>query len=280
MRYSASRRAFARPMALVAVSGLIGTQISPTCLPSSLLNSEPVVENQTGRELTSEELAQIIASGQSGVNVVLLSPLPGPAGPQGPVGPAGLSAFVGEVRMFAGRKDRLPPGWLLCDGQELSRTDYPALFDTLGDTYGPGDGTTTFNLPNYVDRSPMGAGIADAAGAPLTTVDDANGRRYGGKAAHTLTLAQMPAHAHDISHTHDLVAGPLLRGVLHHFRRAVATRYSVLRRPGAAIPAGSIVLITASISNNRHWQAPLSFHQGGAPCPLPSSNACSCSSMP
>lgn len=208
MRYSASRRAFARPMALVAVSGLIGAPISPTCLPSSLLNSEPVVENQTGRELTSEELAQIIASGQSGVNVVLLSPLPGPAGPQGPVGPAGLSAFVGEVRMFAGRKDRLPPGWLLCDGQQLSRTDYPVLFDTLGDTYGPGDGTTTFNLPNYVDRSPMGAGIADAAGAPLTTVDDANGRRYGGKAAHTLTLAQMPAHAHDISHTHDLVAGP------------------------------------------------------------------------
>ena len=40
-------------------------------------------------------------------------------------------------------------GWLLCDGQEVSRTDYADLFEIIGTTFGSGDGTTTFNVPNY-----------------------------------------------------------------------------------------------------------------------------------
>lgn len=41
-----------------------------------------------------------------------------------------------------------PPGWLLGDGRAVSRTAYGHLFSLVGTTYGPGDGSTTFNLPN------------------------------------------------------------------------------------------------------------------------------------
>ena len=40
-------------------------------------------------------------------------------------------------------------GWILCDGRAVSRTDYSDLFEAIGTQYGEGDGTTTFNVPNY-----------------------------------------------------------------------------------------------------------------------------------
>ena len=51
-----------------------------------------------------------------------------------------------------------PSGWLLCNGGAVSRTTYSALFAVIGTTFGSGDGSTTFNLPDYRDRMPIGAG--------------------------------------------------------------------------------------------------------------------------
>ena len=62
----------------------------------------------------------------------------------------------GAVIPFAG--STAPQGYLLCDGREVSRTDYPYLFDAIGTTYGEGDGNTTFNLPNLQDKFIEGAG--------------------------------------------------------------------------------------------------------------------------
>ena len=62
-----------------------------------------------------------------------------------------------------------PDGYLLCNGAAVSRTTYKALFDTIGTTYGTGDGSTTFNLPNLTDRFIQGSGTAGtvkAAGLP------------------------------------------------------------------------------------------------------------------
>ena len=51
-----------------------------------------------------------------------------------------------------------PKGWRFCDGSVLSRTDFSKLFAVIGTTYGEGNGSTTFNLPDFRDRFPVGAG--------------------------------------------------------------------------------------------------------------------------
>lgn len=53
---------------------------------------------------------------------------------------------IGTVNAFAGAN--IPPGWLLCDGSEISRADYSSLFKVIGTIWGEGDGSTTFNLPD------------------------------------------------------------------------------------------------------------------------------------
>lgn len=64
------------------------------------------------------------------------------------------STFIGEIRMFTG--DVAPAMWMLCQGQEVSRTTYPELWSVQGAKWGGGDGSTTFNLPDYRDRAPVG----------------------------------------------------------------------------------------------------------------------------
>lgn len=49
-----------------------------------------------------------------------------------------------------------PTGYLLCDGTAVSRTTYAGLYAVIGTTYGTGDGTTTFNLPNMKGKVPVG----------------------------------------------------------------------------------------------------------------------------
>ena len=80
--------------------------------------------------------------------------------------------LVGSIAAFAGSS--LPSGWLLCNGSAISRETYSALFSAVGTTYGSGDGSTTFNLPNLVDKFIEGAttsGTAKAAGLPNITGD-------------------------------------------------------------------------------------------------------------
>lgn len=77
---------------------------------------------------------------------------------------------TGCVQAFAGATT--PQGWLLCDGSAVSRTDYADLYAVIGDTYGSGDGSTTFNLPNLVDKFVEGSatsGTVKSAGLPNIT---------------------------------------------------------------------------------------------------------------
>lgn len=63
-----------------------------------------------------------------------------------------LSAVIppGTLIHYAGRK--VPSGWIICNGANASRTDYPALFAAIGTIYGTGDGSTTFGLPDLNDH--------------------------------------------------------------------------------------------------------------------------------
>ena len=71
----------------------------------------------------------------------------------------------GAVIPFAG--STAPQGYLLCDGREVSWTDYPYLFSVIGTTYGEGDGNTTFNLPNLKDKFIEGSGT-NAVGTEMS----------------------------------------------------------------------------------------------------------------
>lgn len=116
--------------------------------------------------------------------------------------------LTGVMLPFAGAT--APNGWLLCYGQAVSRTTYAKLFAVIGTTFGTGDGSTTFNLPDL--RGRVAAGKDNMGGTPanrLTTagssVDGTSIGATGGSQAHTLTTAQMPAHAHtasDSGHAH------------------------------------------------------------------------------
>lgn len=106
-----------------------------------------------------------------------------------------LNAYlpVGSIVMTAGAV--APAGWLICDGSAVPRTgQYAALFNLIGTTYGVGDNTTTFNLPNLVGRFPVGKS-ADAEFVSLGL--------SGGAKSVTLTEAQIPSHKHQVpTHTH------------------------------------------------------------------------------
>ena len=63
---------------------------------------------------------------------------------------------IGDIKMTA--RLTAPDGWLICDGSTISRTQYSALFGAIGTQFGSGDGSTTFNLPDFRSRMPLGAG--------------------------------------------------------------------------------------------------------------------------
>lgn len=93
-------------------------------------------------------------------------------------------AFVGELRMTA--SNAAESGWLICDGAAVSRSTYSALFAKIGTTYGVGDGSTTFNLPDFRDRFPTGVSGTKALGGT------------GGSATKVLTQANLPPHKHGV----------------------------------------------------------------------------------
>jgi hypothetical protein len=83
---------------------------------------------------------------------------------------SGGGEAIGVIKAFAGNGD-IPSGYLLCDGSAVSRTMFPDLFSAIGTTYGSGDGSTTFNVPDYntAARFAQGgtvAGVEKEAGLP------------------------------------------------------------------------------------------------------------------
>jgi microcystin-dependent protein len=90
-----------------------------------------------------------------------------------------------------------PSGFLECDGTAVSRSTYAALFAVVGTTYGIGDGSTTFNVPNLADNVAVGKSNNKALG----TTGGANtvtptGNVAGSTANATLTTAQLASHSH------------------------------------------------------------------------------------
>jgi len=112
---------------------------------------------------------------------------------------AGISFPVGCVIMYGGATDvTVPDGWLLCDGQAVSRVVFSNLFAAIGTLYGIGDGATTFNLPDYQTSNSFPRGATNDAGRGTS----------GGLDEVTLTGAESGTSAH----THGINGGASAAG--------------------------------------------------------------------
>lgn len=109
-----------------------------------------------------------------------------------------LSSPVGEIKMWA--TSIAPIKHLICNGELISRITYSDLFFVLGTTYGVGDGSTTFALPNFKGRIPVGL---DTSQTEFNTLG-----KTGGEKSHIITTQEMAYHNHDA--IKDLILGQTL----------------------------------------------------------------------
>jgi microcystin-dependent protein len=113
----------------------------------------------------------------------------------------GTDPDIGTIKIHPSNTP--PTGWLICDGSAISRTTYSLLFTVIGTTYGVGDGSTTFNIPNLQGRVVFGR---DSGQTEFDVLGET-----GGEKKHTLITAELASHTHSntfsignqsVDHTH------------------------------------------------------------------------------
>ena len=114
-------------------------------------------------------------------------------------------AFVvqtGMILPFSAAAASTPTGYLLCDGSAVSRSTYSALYALVANTYGAGDGSSTFNLPNLQNRFVIGRsgtyGLGTTGGSTTSSFTP-SGSVSVSVNNHTLTVSQIPSHSHTAS---------------------------------------------------------------------------------
>lgn len=102
--------------------------------------------------------------------------------------------FLSEIRLMSFQF--APKGWALCNGQLLPINQNQALFSLLGTTFG-GDGRVNFALPDLRGRTPIHVGSGHTLG------------ERGGEQAHTLSIAELPTHAHVLNASNSAANAPV-----------------------------------------------------------------------
>jgi microcystin-dependent protein len=177
------------------------------------------VKIQTGEEgllyYDDDGVATGIAAADIYYKIIVLKPLTNPITIS-----TNATAPIGSVQMFAG--STAPSGWFMADGTAVSRTTYASLFAVIGTSYGTGDGSTTFNLPDFQGRSPKGVGTS-SGGTDVTHVAEtvALGTKYNDKTQ---------GHWHDLTtdnNTRTIGRGVVAGSGTHVFQaEGQGTRYS------------------------------------------------------
>lgn len=125
----------------------------------------------------------------------------------GTINAARLPTTVPSGVVWATAASAAPTGFLLCDGSAVSRTTYASLFSAIGTTYGVGDGSTTFNIPDLRQRFPLGkaaSGTGSTLGSTGGAIDHTH--VYTQVVSHTHTITD-PGHVHSVTdpgHTHNV----------------------------------------------------------------------------
>jgi microcystin-dependent protein len=209
----------AGPLDAVLQSSTDGTQPTEAArVPLSAVDVVPVFITSGLRQLVRLVLE---SSGAAGM-VVSAWLLPKEAG--------AAAAPTGTIFMWGGNSSALPSGWLLCDGAAVSRKTYATLFAVVGTAFGPGDGSTTFNLPDYRQKFPRGA------------INDAQRGGTGGSETPAVSITD-PAHSH--------VAGGLTTGPTGATAAGGATPVNTTGDTITGATAPATTGITASIADGR-----------------------------
>ncbi len=165
----------------------------------------------------------------------------------GAITPAKMASSIGVVptgAMLDYGGATAPANWLLCDGTAVSRTTYGALFAVIGILFGVGDGSTTFNLPNFKGRGAIGLDVTVPA-------FDTRGKT-GGEINHTPTVAEMAAHGHtQDAHDHTQDAHNHTQNAHQHQSNStdavqLGGAYTFTRASGANPQGGAVLAATAT----------------------------------
>ena len=158
---------------------------------------------------------------------------------------------AGIIQMYGGTS--APTGWLACDGSAVNRTTYADLFTAISTTYGVGNGSTTFNLPNFTSKMPRGNTAGTGGGADTFSL--------------TIAEANLPSHTHTgPSHTHTVgtLAGPSHTHTGGAHTHALESWY----QDGAAISeANALVRFITQTTNQadpKVWQGNASYYRAAS----------------
>lgn len=199
-------------------------------ITTTKLTASGLITAANGFTVTGGNLVAVDANVTGNLAVVGTANITGNLNVSGNIVSPALSAFpspVGSIIMFCATS--VPSGWLVCDGSAVSRTTYSALFAVIGTAYGAGNGSTTFTLPDFGGRVPVGskAGtytLGGTGGTSNVTLSSNNLPTH----THALTLTD-PGHSHtvtDSGHTHSDA------GHAHSFVYTGSTG-SIARLPGS-----------------------------------------------
>ncbi len=142
---------------------------------------------------------------------------------------SGILMPVGSMLMWTNAT--VPDGWLRCDGTAVSRTTYSELYSAIGTTYGNGDGSSTFNLPNLKGKFPIGKNSSDS---DFDTLGET-----GGEKTHSLTSSELASHSHSINHDHASVTSS---------NSSISLGYSEDKRVMSYVPDGSQYTVVEDVN--------------------------------
>ena len=188
----------------LSIGGNLAVSGTTTLTGVATLTAQPILSSLTASQAVFTDASKgLISKAITGTGSVVLSDSATLTGtPIAPTAAAGTNttqiattAFVtanptvlsGSIQMWPTAS--APTGYLLCQGSAVSRATYAALFAIIGTTFGVGDGTTTFNLPNYTNRMPYGTTLGATGGSADAVVVSHT---------HTATVTD-PGHTHSLT---------------------------------------------------------------------------------